>query len=402
MYSLIIIDDEDITRIAVNEYIQENHPHFEVNRMFSNGADAFQYLRENTVNVVITDIRMPRMDGLELSRLIYETFPSTIVIIISGYSEFEYAKKAINYGVTSYLLKPLDFQELSQNLTDAERKLDALHIETNSEEEDIQLFFTDLIGGLIPKSSELIKRFNQLNLDGSINDYKGCLMTILLEKNNVLAKWKYGQDNIYNALQNCIRMLLPQYHVYHLFRSGIRFCFIILSTQELPTVSIVELTSSLSDLLHFTCDIQIHSQFESINALAAGKYQDISASDKTTLERFSADENVTIQKAIEYIQAHFAEDISREDVAEAVFLSSAYFSRFFKQKTGLSFIDYLTTIRMQKAIDLLGTQMKIIDIANKVGYQSRNRFFINFRQYTGYNPTEYRRLILKMEDFHEK
>ena len=103
-----------------------------------------------------------------------------------------------------------------------------------------------------------------------------------------------------------------------------------------------------------------------------------------------------------YIQAHFQDDLTREDVADAVFLSSAYFSRFFKQKTGLSFIDYLTTIRMQKAVELLGTRMKVGDIAKKVGYQSRNRFFINFRLYTGYNPTEYRRQILRMEDTHEE
>ena len=62
----------------------------------------------------------------------------------------------------------------------------------------------------------------------------------------------------------------------------------------------------------------------------------------------------------------------------------------------MSFLNYLTTVRMKKAIELLGTRMKVNDIARAVGYQSRNRFFINFRQYTSYSPTEYRRLILKM------
>ena len=103
-----------------------------------------------------------------------------------------------------------------------------------------------------------------------------------------------------------------------------------------------------------------------------------------------------------YIQQHYNEDLTREDVADAVFLSSAYFSRFFKQKTGLSFIDYLTTVRMQKAIELLGTHMKVGEIANRVGYLSRNRFFINFRQYSGYTPSEYRKQILRMEDSHEE
>jgi len=61
-------------------------------------------------------------------------------------------------------------------------------------------------------------------------------------------------------------------------------------------------------------------------------------------------------------------------------------------------MDYLTTVRMQKSIELLNTNMRINDIAEKVGYQNRNRFIINFRQYTGYTPTEYRKIILSMED----
>lgn len=68
----------------------------------------------------------------------------------------------------------------------------------------------------------------------------------------------------------------------------------------------------------------------------------------------------------------------------------------------MNFIDYLTTVRMEKAAELLTTNMRVGDIAQKVGYQSRNRFFINFRQFSGYNPTEYRRQILKMEEAHEE
>ena len=114
MYPLIIVDDEEITRIAISGYIQKKHPAFQVAGIFSNGADALRFLQEHPVNVVITDIRMPRMDGLELVAHIHENHPGIFVIIISGYSEFEYARKAIRYGVVNYLLKPLDFAELSR------------------------------------------------------------------------------------------------------------------------------------------------------------------------------------------------------------------------------------------------------------------------------------------------
>ena len=158
MYPLIIVDDEEITRIAVSGYIQKKHPEFRVNGLFSNGADALRFLRENPVSVVITDIRMPRMDGLELARHIYESHPGVLTIIISGYSEFEYAKKAIHYGVVNYLLKPLDFEELSQNLNSARKHLDSLLPETDVNEEEIQLFFLDMIGGMLKDAKEEIGR----------------------------------------------------------------------------------------------------------------------------------------------------------------------------------------------------------------------------------------------------
>ena len=85
-------------------------------------------------------------------------------------------------------------------------------------------------------------------------------------------------------------------------------------------------------------------------------------------------------------------------MADAVFLSPAYFSRFFKQKTGMNFIDYLTNVRMQKAAEMLAGNIKISEISQKLGYQSRNRFFINFKQFSGYSPTDYRRQILCMDE----
>ena len=401
MYPLIIVDDEEITRIAVSGYIQKKHPEFRVSGLFSNGADALRFLRENPVSVVITDIRMPRMDGLELARHIYESHPGVLTIIISGYSEFEYAKKAIHYGVVNYLLNPLDFEELSQNLNSARKHLDSLLPETDVNEEEIQLFFLDMIGGMLKDAKEAAERFEQLSLEGTVSDYSGCLTALTLEKNETLAQWKYGREKLAVSLLNGLRMLLPDYSVYHLFRSGMRYYFVVLSTGQIPAFLPEELGSALYHLLHFDCSLQILSSFENLEALSVTSAP-LEEGRRSSSPENAGDDDIVIKKAMSYIQAHFQDDLTREDVADAVFLSSAYFSRFFKQKTGMSFIDYLTTVRMQKAVELLGTRMKVGEIAKKVGYQSRNRFFINFRLYTGYTPTEYRRQILRMEDTHEE
>lgn len=396
MYSLIIADDEAITRMAISGYIQKKHPELTVAGVFSNGTDVLNYLQDHRVNVIITDIRMPGMDGLELAKCVSERYPGIFLMIISGYSEFEYARKAISYGVFSYLLKPLDFAELSHELGQIQKRLDTLQAESDYQEEDIQLFFTDLLGGTLGQKEEAEQRFSVLPLTGSPSDYKGCILVVTLDKEETLAQWKYEREKLAVALLNGLRMALTENQIYYLFRSGMQYHFVILSRQEIPSFSPQMLESVMYHVLHFGCSIQIQTSFSDI--LELGNFPGKKEASLPHSGELPSNDDIIIQKAMTYIQSHYAEDLTREDVADAVFLSSAYFSRFFKQKTGLNFIDYLTTIRMQKAAELLKSHMKVGDIAKKVGYQSRNRFFINFRQYSGYNPTDYRRQILKMEE----
>lgn len=397
MYSVIVASGEDITCMAVSGYIQRTMHDFKVDAVFSNGLDALEFLNETPVNIVITDIHLPGLDGLELTQRISERYPGTLIILISSYSEFEYTRKAISSGVTLFLLKPLNFRELATQLAQAKEKLDALSIDMEFAEEDIQLFFSDLIGGMITQEQELEQRFSCLPLPGTLADYTGCLMTITLKKSEVLTHWKYGREKLAGALLDGIRRTLTEYQCFHLFRSGMRYYFIILSTGGPPIFSLELLANVLYHLLHFTCEFKVKTAFNHIRELAAFPSTPKSAAppDKAPVQE---NDDIIIQKAKAYIHTHYAEDLNREEVADAVFLSPAYFSRFFKQKTGMNFIDYLTSVRMQKATELLSTNIRVGDLPQKLGYQSRNRFFINFKQHTGYSPTEYRRLILKMDE----
>ena len=89
MYSLIVVDDESITRMAISGYLQKTQTDFSVASIFSSAAPAMRYMQENPVDVVITDIRMPNIDGLEFAKFISEHFPKTVILIISGYGGFE-------------------------------------------------------------------------------------------------------------------------------------------------------------------------------------------------------------------------------------------------------------------------------------------------------------------------
>ena len=247
MFSLIIVDDEEYMTASLEKYITQYHSNFHVVATFNSAENALTYLQSSPVDVIITDIRMPHMDGLEMLQHVRALLPDAHILVISGYSEFEYAKKACSFGVNDYILKPIDHQELSNDL--------------------------DTIAKQISRN-------------------------------------KTGQ----------------------------------------PTVKARPATQDSDDSV--------------------------------------------IQHAKNYIRAHYADNLSRETVASAVYLDSAYFSRIFKLKTGVSFIEFLTTVRMEKAIELLSTQMSITDIAAAVGYQHRNRFISNFRKYSGYTPNDYRRKFL--------
>ena len=116
MYKVLLVDDEILVREAISEKIQWQNLGFELVGCCENGEEAIKLLNETSVDVVLTDICMPYVDGLELSKYIYSKFPQISIIIFSGYGEFEYAKQAIHYKVAEYILKPVTARELSEVL----------------------------------------------------------------------------------------------------------------------------------------------------------------------------------------------------------------------------------------------------------------------------------------------
>lgn len=116
MYRAIFVDDEFLTREAVKARMDWNSLGIELKGCFQHGQEALDYILLNPVDIIMTDISMPYMDGLELSRRISEEFPKALIVILSGYDSFDYAKQAMKYKVKEYLLKPFSAQELSDVL----------------------------------------------------------------------------------------------------------------------------------------------------------------------------------------------------------------------------------------------------------------------------------------------
>ncbi|SFE78074.1 two-component system, response regulator YesN [Paenibacillus catalpae] len=125
MLSIMIIDDEDLIRRGLEKIISKLNEEYVVVGSFSNGFEASQELDRLAPDVVITDIKMPYMDGLQFIEELRRRLPDTRCLILSGYNDFDYARTAMQYGVKDYLIKPVDKEELVANLAQIHEEIKA-------------------------------------------------------------------------------------------------------------------------------------------------------------------------------------------------------------------------------------------------------------------------------------
>lgn len=117
MYSILIADDERWVRSSLKKIIERIELPFKLSYEASHGLEVIDFLKQNHADVIITDICMPIMDGLQLAQTIHEQQFNTDIIIVSGHDEFQYAQQAVKLGVRDYLLKPVLIEDVSAILT---------------------------------------------------------------------------------------------------------------------------------------------------------------------------------------------------------------------------------------------------------------------------------------------
>lgn len=191
---VFLVEDEVIIRSGVKKSINWEQEGYEFVGEASDGELAYPMILKEKPDILITDIRMPFMDGLELGRLVKKELPDIKILILSGYDEFEYAKKAIKIGVTEYLLKPISAAKLTEVLNavadtirqenEEKNLLETYFAEMreNTERDKMKLFEKLLIGDLsMGESLEAGERFG-MNLGASC--YKVVLFKILANLEN--------------------------------------------------------------------------------------------------------------------------------------------------------------------------------------------------------------------------
>lgn len=137
MYKILIVDDEMIFRRGIRAMLQKSDFSIGLISEAVDGCEAMQLLAQDNFDIVITDIRMPRMDGLMLCKSIRERGLRPGIIILSGYDDFKYAQTAIQYGVSDYVLKPVSQKKLNEVIRDLIRKREQDEIRPKYKEMDV-------------------------------------------------------------------------------------------------------------------------------------------------------------------------------------------------------------------------------------------------------------------------
>ena len=335
MFSAIVVDDEPIIRSSISSFIDSCGAGFTVAASFRDGSDAIKYLEENDVDLVISDIRMVTVSGIDLAQYIYENKPWIHVILLSGYTEFEYAKAAIKYNVKEYITKPTDFDEMKNTLIRmgnliAEQKNNNINVFLDS--------IMQLYAAIIAKNSDEAQLELKLLLDGNTR------------QNEQLGQYAF---NIFEIIIDKLYANL-----------NIRI------TSELTDYNILLKTNSKDEVYQTSSVILEHI----LNHLLT--------KDKKT-------DNIVIDKLIQFINENFSKNISLQDAAETVFFNPAYCSRFFKEQTGENFSDYLIKVRMENAFSLRKEKKKVTDISKECGNNSSGYFTRVFKEYYNCTPSEY-------------
>jgi two-component system, response regulator YesN len=415
-YKVFLVEDEIVTREGIRDAVDWAAAGYQFCGEAPDGEIALPLIYERRPETVITDIKMPFMDGLQLCRILRETLPATKIIILSGHDEFKYAQEAIQIGVTEYLLKPIIPQELLAALRKVARPIDEVH-QTSAHLQALQVqmdshrsmlrerCLLDLVTGN-SSTADFIEQAQGLEIDLLAPWYQ-VLVIRTVSRPDAPAAPLYAVCQHVDAI---ITDSIGDTGAILSFKQGLEETILILKG-NLPE-SLARQAQRLSEVLQR----QITAQTSSMAVIGVGQPTErlgaIAQSYTQALAQISAgarppagvpappDDHqqepshsaALIAKARAYIDANYPNpEISLSLVAAQVLLSPTYFSVVFAREVGETFIEYLTNVRIRRAIELLRTtSLTSSEIAYQIGYHNPRYFYSVFRKVAGLPPNEFR------------
>ncbi len=394
---IIIVDDEEASLFGLQKLIPWSELGYELTGVFSCGDDAIDFIAHNHVDIVCTDIAMPKPDGLDIANICSEEYPHIKILLFSAFRDFEYAQRALRFkNVCDYLTKPIDYKLFISTLKNLAESADSKSSEFSSVEDmDNRLsFFSNLLCGNISNEDDLTQKMESLDINIEPNAaICDLIMFHIRDFQDFLKKTsKYTPVQLYYAISNFYPFYRKNSYFSLALYSFSNIMWIVMHRQDAPDTKeitekfVSEITENFHSVLGIDVDVSYNQKSSSILTFL-GKH-DEQISDITD----SSNSDV-IAQAIDYINKNLDKNISLEDVAQHVFMCPAYFSSYFKKKTGERFIEHLTAIRMKRAATLLlsNENISLNDICDMIGYNHIGYFHRKFKSYYGVTPTEYRK-----------
>lgn len=352
---LMIVEDESIIRKGMIRSLDTNTLGLTDIIEAENGAKALALIRKHAPDIVLTDIRMPVMDGLSLGTVLQKDYPWIKLIYFSGYKEFDYALRAIELKAVDYLLKPVGEEELHRVI---ESTIGLLQ-ETQSDRQssDIRWRKPD--------------KQTQKNLLEAVKKQDSTLIHTLIK--HIFNGTGQGDRSLelakYDAIEICLCIEQSQVHEPPL------------ETQSIQYVPFILSQSSFNGLQ--TCMYDVFTQFS-----------------KSFGEQVSPDCRPAVQRTIAYINDHYHENITLDVLAKNAFVTASYLSKLFKDETGYSIVKWVNKLRIAKAKEYMVSEpaWPIYKIADEVGFKDYKYFSRVFHQHTGFSPIDFKKQLNRHED----
>lgn len=359
MCSVMVIDNNQMRRNWLHECIQNSNIKLGKIVFCSSCEDAEKYILKNNVDITIARLEDAEKASIELIKLIRKKIMFSIVLGYGICKNINCLCNFVNVGVSQYLQDVFDKNKLNDFLNEAYERYCTSKLKI------------ELITKLTKKQSE--KAYTDIMIRQIVDAFVRNAKTD--NKKNV------------QAYVDILLGVMDNQKLYH--SKSMILEFMIMITEQVGKGLI-----KTDYLLFNSKDFKMIMSFEKKEDLVkmVTKYLKKIANNIYMLSNAKDYKSLSIISATNYIKSHYNKDISRDDVADAVNLNPSYFSKFFKEQMGESFVSYLRRIRLEEAKTILEkSQSSIKTISERLGYSDSKYFSKLFYNYTGYTPYEYRK-----------
>lgn len=385
MYKVFLVDDERIIREGISKLIDWKGLNLEFMGSAEDGESAYEQIVERRPDIVITDVMMPEMNGVELIQKVAREMPGVKFVIFSGYGEFDFASKAMQYGVKHYLLKPSDEKDITSVLAQLVDELDSQQSAQHLYNQALPKLKEQLLRDMIQNRILVEQNWQQVKQIFAINGNNGDMVRLaLFDLRN-----PFDETDLF-ALSNIINEVIGEETVLASAAVNSMYLTLLRCLDQSEIISKCQVIQE-TFVKYYKIDLSFLVTEEDIVEHVSEMYQ-YAQGMKESKPKYSK----LIMSVIDLIHQNLSnEQLNLHGLAnESIFMNPHYLGKLFKKETNEYFQHYVTRVRIEKAKELIchEDEHKIYEVAERTGFGDNSQYFSQvFKKYTGYSPKQFKR-----------